>query len=144
MPFALFFRNSPSATLTGKVNQLEVILKQLQHELKKVGKFTVLVQVRTGQEPIAYSCCAYQLHTLVLLYLSVPGLLVQFRFILCSFWIDAHICLLTSYTKPFPELRDQCIHPKWWVELPLKMLCMAFLKMMARCLYPRFYPQNWQ
>lgn len=41
--FVLFFRNGLSSTLTGKVNQLEVILKQLQHDLRKVSNFTVLV-----------------------------------------------------------------------------------------------------
>lgn len=41
--FVLFFRNGLSATLTGKVNQLEVILKQLQHDLRKVSSFTSVV-----------------------------------------------------------------------------------------------------
>lgn len=40
MTFVLFFRNDSSAILTGKVNQLEVILKQLQRDLREVSSFT--------------------------------------------------------------------------------------------------------
>lgn len=41
LTFVLFFRNGSSVTLTGKVNQLEVLLKQLQHDLRKVSQVTV-------------------------------------------------------------------------------------------------------
>lgn len=34
----IFFRHSSPSTLTGKVNQLELILRQLQYDLRKVSR----------------------------------------------------------------------------------------------------------
>ncbi|GAA6107800.1 signal-induced proliferation-associated 1-like protein 2 isoform X1 [Tachysurus ichikawai] len=45
MAIVLFFRNGSSATLTGKVNQLQDILKQLQHDLRKEKEDKAVLQV---------------------------------------------------------------------------------------------------